>query len=191
MAKIRIKIKAQDETEYRTYSDQDLIEVYDAYDLGAKEPIPQVVLDATVRKEGKTTNYINIDYPVVGQIFTLNGKHGSHFSYVEAGKKAFVRGGKYKHPYKGWKSKIVMMTPMEYIEECFKIFAHNGLKKANVEELIEYKESEYDLFKVFDPLVGDLNYPVLEYRRNSQEGLHRAIYAMRKKIDKIPVTIII
>ena len=191
MAKVKFKIKARDETEQYTYSDQDYIEVYDAYDLGAKEPVPQIILDSNVRKVGRSTKYVDINYPVVSQIFNLNGKKGAHFSYVEAGKKAYVRGGRYSHPVKGWRSKIVMMTPMEYIEECFKIFKRLGSTRLDVEDLIRTKESDYDLFKVFDPLVGDLNYLVLEYRRNAQEGLHRAIYAMRKNIDKVPVIVII
>jgi len=192
MAKIKVRVKARDEEkEYYTYVDQDHIEVYDAYDLGAKEPVPKLLLDAHVRKQGKSAMYINIDYPTIGQIFNLNGKRGAHFTYVEAGKKAFVRGGKYKHPVKNWRSKIVMMTPMEYITECYNIFNRKGNGPKSIEDLIAHKEREYNLFKVFDPLVGDLNYLVLEYKNNSQEGLHRAIYALRKNIDKVPVVVII
>lgn len=192
MAKVKFKIKAHDsEEENYTYMDQDYIELYDAYDLGAKEPVPQIVLDSNVRKVGRSTKYVDVNYPVVSQIFTLDGKKGAHFNYIEAGKKAYVRGGKYKHPVKGWRSKIVMMTPMEYIEECYNIFKRRGSSLNSVDELIDAKEREYDLFKVFDPLAGDLNYLVLEYNKKAQEGLHRAIYALRKNIDKVPVVVII
>lgn len=181
--------KAHDEGFY-TYADLDYIELYDHYDLVAKEPVPEMLLEAKEVKRGNTTITVDIDYPVVAGIFTLDGKKGAHFSYIEAGKKAFVRNGEYKHPDKGWSSEIVMMSPTEYIEACLKIFKKRGGPRRTVDELIEVKENEYDLFDVFDPLAGNLNYPVLELNKNQQEGLHRAIYAMRKGVKLIPVVVI-
>lgn len=188
--KIVLPIKAHDEADHHTYSDQKYYELYDAYDLGENEKVPSMILDMPVLKETAQTIYVKMNYPVVGEIFTLNGEKGAHSSYVEAGKKAFVRGGKYVHPSKGWSSKIVMMPPMVYIEECWIIFRGLGADKRSVEDLIQYKESEYDLDKVFGPLAGDLNYPVLDYKRKAQEGLHRAIYALRRNIKAIPVVVI-
>lgn len=186
----RIRYKASDSLKERTYLDQDRYELYDLYDLvDSDEKVPEKVASAPIIQENDRRVMVKIDYPVESGLFTLEGKTGVHINYVEAGRKAFVRGGRYVHPVKGWHSRIVFMSPLEYIEACHRMFQSRGLDKT-LEDLIDYKSSEYDIDSVFESKVGDLNYCVIDYRDMQQEGLHRAIFAMNRNVKSIPVTII-
>lgn len=174
--------------EQKKYVDQYQSELYDNYDLEAQEKTPQMLLDAEITKEGNRTNVVFIDYPIINGIWALDGKIGSAPAYEEVGKKAFVRNGLYKHPSKGWESYIIGMTPLEYIEACAEMFSKRSVITAD--ELIETRVDDYDLDAVFGSHIGDIFYLVIDYRRNTQEGLHRAIWALQNSITEVPVIII-
>lgn len=174
--------------ELKKYIDQSQSELYDNYDLEAKEKTPQMLLDAEIVKEGSRTNLVYIDYPTISGIWSLEGRAGRTSAYEEMGKKAFVRGGFYKHPIKKWESAIIGMSPLDYIKACAEIFSKREI--VTVEDLIEQRLESYDLDEVFNSLVGDIFYPVLDYTRNTQEGLHRAVWALQNEIDELPVIVI-
>lgn len=169
----------------KTYQDQENFELYDAYDLEANEEVPDMIQNADVLREG----VVDIDYPVVNGIWSLEGEKGRTSFYGEAGKKAFVRDGYYFHPYKKWSSRIVYMTPLEYIEASADLFS-NADRTITPERLINSRLDDYDLDEVFGPLKGDLFYLVIDERRKTQEGLHRAIWAMMNDDEVVPVIII-
>lgn len=169
----------------KTYQDQENFELYDAYDLEANEEVPEMIQNADVIRG----NVVYIDYPVVNGTWSLEGEKGRTSFYGEAGKKAFVRNDYYFHPYKKWSSRIVYMTPLEYIEASAKVFSNLG-REINAEELIEDRFEDYDLESVFEKLRGDLFYLVIDERRNTQEGLHRAIWAMMNEEEVVPVIMI-
>jgi len=173
----------------KKYIDQNGTELYDAYDAEANEETPKMLSEAQVLIEGKYTDKVKIDYPVINNIWTLDGDKGSTPFYSEVGKKAFVRKGFYAHPFKGWSSLIVTMTPLEYIEEAARLFSKKG-QKVKAEDLISGRLEDYDLNEVFNPLKGDLFYPMIDRRYGSQEGLHRAVWAMMNEEESIPVVII-
>ena len=177
------------EEKEKTYKDQAMYEVYDYYDLESGEPVPDFILSAEVLKENKYAVQVQIDYPVIDGIWNLNGSAGSCPAYTEAGKKAFVRDNYYDHPVKGWTSHVVVMSPLDYIEACAELFSRRG-QGFTAEDLIENRLDDYDLDKVFKPLMGDLFYPTIDYNRQGQEGLHRAVWAMMNDIENIPVVII-
>jgi hypothetical protein len=168
----------------KTYLDQSQVELYDLYDLEANEKTPAMLLSAQVIRKGKWADTIRIEYPVIDNTWSLAGQKGQAPAYEEAGKKAFVRGGVYKHPTKGWTSHIIEMSPLEYIEACADMF------KVSAEDLIETRLDDYDLNAVFNPLKGDIFYLAIDYKRNTQEGLHRAIWAMSNSMEEVPVIII-
>ena len=169
----------------KTYQDQENFELYDVYDLEANEEVPDMIQNADVLREG----VVNIDYPVINGIWSLEGEKGRTSFYGEAGKKAFVRDDYYFHPYKKWSSRIVYMTPLEYIEASADLFS-NADRTVSPERLIRSRLDDYDLDEVFEPLKGDLFYLVLDERRKTQEGLHRAIWAMMNDDEVVPVIII-
>lgn len=169
----------------KTYQDQEFYEIYDNYDLESGEEVPEMIQNARVIREG----VVDIDYPVVNGIWSLEGEKGRAPFYGEAGKKAFVRNDYYFHPYKKWSSRIVYMTPLEYIEAAADIFS-NADRVITPEILIASRVDDYDLNKVFNPLKGDLFYLVLDERRGTQEGLHRAVWAMMNEDEVVPVIVI-
>lgn len=172
----------------KKYIDQNQSELYDNYDLEANEKTPQMLLDAEVIKEGNRTDVIFIDYPTISGIWSLEGRAGQTAAYEEMGKKAFVRGGRYRHPAKKWESAIIGMSPLDYIKACAELFSERG--NVTVEDLIEERLENYDLDEVFGSLIGDIFYLVLDYTRNTQEGLHRAVWALQNEIDEVPVIVI-
>lgn len=173
----------------KTYQDQENFELYDAYDLEANEEVPDMIKNAEVVREGRRTDVIDIDYPVVNGIWSLEGEKGRTSFYGEAGKKAFVRNDYYFHPYKKWSSRIVYMTPLEYIEASAEVFS-DAERTITPERLIQSRIDDYDLDKVFEPLKGDLFYLVIDGRYKTQEGLHRAVWAMMNDDEVVPVIII-
>jgi hypothetical protein len=175
-----------------TYIDQDNTELYDNYDrFHGDSPVPQMLLDAEVVAQDKYNQIkVFIDYPIEGSIFCLGGDVGRSTVDAEAGKKAFVHKGRYNHPVKDWSSSISYWHPLTYIEECLLLFQRKGATVKTIEELIESRVVDYDLEEVFGPLEGELFYPVIDYIHEDQEGLHRAVYALIKDIDLIPVIII-
>jgi len=170
--------------EQKTYLDQEQAELYDLYDLEANEKVPAMLLNAKHIKKGKWANVISIDYPLIDKTWTLAGKKGRTNYFEEAGKKAFVRNNVYKHPTKGWTSYIIEMSPLEYIEACADMFG------TDIKDLIETRIGDYDLNQMFNPLVGNLFYLAIDYKRNTQEGLHRAIWAMSNEVSQVPVIVI-
>ena len=170
-----------------TYKDQDYTEIYDLYDLRAEE-LPGLIAGANVMKEYNWTRQVYINYPNDG-IWNLDGRVGKASFYAEAGKKAFVRGGHYKHPVKNWQSSITYMTAYEYIEACAELFSRNG-KRVTPESLIENRLKDYDLDLVFGEQQGEIFYPVLDLEGRGQEGLHRAIWYMMS-YDEEPMPVII
>ena len=181
---MKARIKTSDGKPYTTYKDQRGTEIYDNYDLQSNETVPQMIEDAIVNDESKVT----IDYPTDG-MFNLNGDAGYATAFGEWGKKAYVRGGGYRHPTKEYSVRLTRMRPMEYIERCYNIFKSNGRQMSSIENFIKGRELDYDLSEVFGPLEGNISYPVIDYVDKGQEGLHRAIYAMNKGIDLIPVIV--
>ena len=179
-----------------TYIDQTGVELYDNYDIKYEET-PRMLLEATVIRESGSGKVVRINYPIVNGIWNLSGRAGSAPAFEEAGKKAFVRQGRdYKHPTKGWGSLITKMTPTEYIEACADLFSqlrvmyNQDRTKVTVEELIDTRYNDYDLNEVFDPVIGEIFYPMIDYHRNGQEGLHRAIWALMRDEESMPVIII-
>ena len=172
----------------KTYIDQNQAELYDIYDFEANEPVPQMLLEAKVIRQGKSVDVIQINYPVVDGTWTLEGRLGRALAYEEIGKKAFVRNGFYEHPVKGWESYIVLMSPLEYIEACAELFSKN--EEVTVEDLIETRIDDYDFEEVFTKGQGQIFYLVIDYKRNTQEGLHRAIWALEKNLETVPVIVI-
>jgi hypothetical protein len=177
-----------------TYKDQSFTEIYDGYDL-QHEPLPEVIGKATVTREQNNTRYVYINYQSDG-IWNLDGIVGKASWYEEAGKKAFVRGGQYKHPTKGWTSEIVYMTAYDYIEACAKMFSarvfSGNEKPVTAEKLIKMRLKDYDLEEVFSSAQGQIFYPVIDYKDKAQEGLHRAIWFMMSydANEEIPVIVI-
>jgi len=186
--KFRFGFKAQDDTPKRTYMDQRMIEVYDLYDKKSGESTPQVILDSPEIGEQYGSIQVRIKYPIYQGIFTLNGGIGNASQFVEAGKKAFVRGGTYTHPEAGYTVELKEMTPMEYAEECRKMFVSRGGVEETLEELLDSR-TDYDVMS-FDRVAGNIFPPVIDYFRKDQEGLHRAIYAQKKGLEKIQVVVI-
>lgn len=184
---MRIKVKAAD-NERKTYEDQRMVELYDYYDLEAGEAVPKMLTEARLKKEGKRTVVVGLDYQVKNG-FSLNGKKGQTSFYEDAGKKAYVRGGYYKHPYKDYEVFIEMMEPIEYIELCAKMFSKRG-EHITALELVSGREKDYDLEEVFGNSEGDIFYPAINYISNGQEGIHRAMWAMDRGYKEIPVIII-
>lgn len=170
-----------------TYKDQDYTEIYDLYDL-RHEGLPAMIAEAELLQENNWSRQVIIDYPNDG-IWNLNGNVGKASFYAEAGKKAFVRGGQYVHPEKGWSSFIAYMTAYEYIVACAKLFSRNG-KRVTPEQLIKQRVGDYDLDLVFGESVGQIFYPVLDIKGQGQEGLHRAIWFMMS-YDEEPMPVII
>lgn len=171
------------------YRDQDGFEIYDWYDFEAKEEVPKIILDAPVLRENteRKIKTVDIDYPVIGG-FTLASTYDG-VSITEMGRKAFVRGERYKHPIKNYNVEIVEMAPTEYLGKAHAVLVRNG-SKFNFEELIDYKLDNYDLDVSIAPYAGKMFYPYLDYQRMSQEGIHRAVWAERENISRIPVIIV-
>ena len=170
-----------------TYKDQTYTQIYDIYDL-RHGPLPELIEAAEIIREKDGTRYVEVDYPNDG-IFALNGSVGKASFYEEAGKKAYLHGGLYRHPEKNWSSEIVDMTAYEYIEACAKLFSKRG-KLVTPESLIKERLKNYDLDEVFGVSQGDIFYPVLDIKGNGQEGLHRAIWFMMS-YDEEPMPVII
>lgn len=95
-----------------------------------------------------------------------------------------------------------MMSPMDYIIESTKILNlaidernkkpyGKKEKRLTVDEVIEDRldglhEREVDFEKAFNE--GTLDAPTLDYTFDTQDGLHRTIWAsIRKKMNEIPV----
>lgn len=174
-----------------TYKDQDGTEIYDLYDMRHHEQLPLIIEDSEIIDNSDPYRLqVFIDYPTVSGMFSLAGDIGRSYFDAEAGKKAFVRNNIYRHPEKGWSSRITLWHPLTYIEECLLSFQRRGSNVKTVEELIESRVVDYDLEGVFKPLEGQIFYPSIDYRDDSQEGLHRAVYALMKGIDYIPVIVI-
>lgn len=174
---------------YRTYVDQNYTEIYDTYDLRSGNPVPQMILDAEDSGDelhGK--DVVHIDYPVIDHTWSLNGSVGRASWYEEVGKKAFIHGGEYVHPEKDYTVRIVMMEPEEYINKCVENFNRFGAE-VTFDHIVEDRMRDYNLDEVFGPSVGHIFYPVLEIN-GGQEGLHRAIWAMREGYEEIPVIVI-
>jgi hypothetical protein len=172
------------------YKDQSYTEIYDRYDLYSGEPVPTMILNARVlnEKEKYGSRIVHIDYPDDGY-FTLNGRIGNAHNYEEAGKKAFVRGGFYAHPEKGWQCRLVEMDPYDYVDLCAQMFSERFDKAIILpEELIQKRLKDYDLEEVFG--MGGIFPPGIDFFHKGQEGLHRAIYAITVDIPVIPVIII-
>ena len=187
---MKVKLKTIDEKDYTTYMDQRPTEIYDLYDMRNDLPVPDAIQKAEILNESNHGKKVMINYPTVG-MFNLNGKHGYTGSDGEKGKKAFLHGGTYAHPEKGYTVRIQMMSPMDYIERCFALFNSNGRQKVDtIEHLIAGREEDYDLDEVFGPLKGELFYCMIDYDHGGQEGLHRAIYALQQNIPEIPVIVI-
>jgi len=174
----------------KTYLDQEQVELYDNYDKESEETVPAMLEEARVIRDSKYVKVVDIDYPVVNGTWSLAGKKGRSSYHEDAGKKAFVRNDYYVHPYKGWTSRIVYMTPLEYIQESADIFSRTSDKEVTVDELVKDRISNYDLDAVFGPLKGNLFYLVLDKSRGNQEGLHRAVWAMMNDEEVVPVVII-
>ena len=187
---MKINIKAKDEKDYTTYTDQRGTEIYDNYDMGEDLPLPDLIKNGEVLQEARRGKQVMINYPTVG-MFNLNAKHGYTTDDAEKGKKAFLHGGNYTHPVKEYSVRIEMMSPMDYIERCFAMFNSNGKQRVDtVEHLIAGREEDYDLDEIFGPLKGDIFYPMIDYDYGSQEGLHRVIYALQQNIQTVPVIVV-
>lgn len=191
MAKL-LKIKAQDDDQsYTTYWDQNFIEIYNLYDLREEEPVPQAILDAEVIEydERADKKKVQLDYKL-DDVFTLNsGSLGHSVYYSTMGRKALLRGGNYKHPHGHEGYRIEYMTPESYIKRCYDMFKAKGRINIDLDTFIARREDDYDLDEVFGPAKGNIFAPAIEYKQGGQEGLHRAIWAMRNGIAKLPVII--
>ncbi len=192
---MEFKIKALDELETpeeerHLYSDDRWTELYDLYDWEAGSPVPQTLLDAKVVRESEGKRRVDINYKL-DSTFSLDGDIGYASGYAEAGKKAFVRDGSYEHPTKGIKSYIRWMKPMDYIMRCrdlFNSFDRGDRVPMTNEDVVESR-SNYDVMW-FDKSKGNIFPPTIDYGNKGQEGLHRALYAEKKGITKMPVVII-
>jgi hypothetical protein len=174
-----------------TYEDQAYVEIFDSYDYNSGEPVPSTIRNARQMNRGPfgSGDRVFIEYPIVRGLWSLSGKIGNTPFDEEAGKKAFVREGMYKHPTKGWYSGIVMMSPRDYVRATAEMFNARGLN-ITPEEVIKRRRVNYDFKAKFSGEHGNLFYPVLDYRTNQQEGLHRVIYAMDLGETRIPVIVI-
>lgn len=168
-----------DKKKVMLYKDQELVELVDLYDIKYESRTPKMILDAEVLYEGKHSKVVRIDYPVIDGVWTLGGKAGRCFACEEYGKKAFVRNNKYRNREKNYVAEIEFMEPYDYISRCARIFMKRG-SFSSPEEIIESRIDDYDLNAIFDNREGDIFYPVLDYKDNSQEGLHRAIWSLKK-----------
>lgn len=132
---------------------------------------------------------VNVNYePIYG--FTYgSSKNMNGSGYSELQRKAYVRKGIYKKDDMIVENK--MISPADYIKEVIGIYRRNDPATTWTEDaLINFKENEYDVVEVFDEFSGDIQAPYIDIKKGYQEGLHRAIYAMRKGYPKIPVTFI-
>lgn len=188
--RLKVKLKTQDNKEY-LYIDQNEVQLYDEYDLKSGESVPKIILESKIIKEKDNVRYVKIDYESDG-IWNLDGLIGKATWYEEAGKRAFIHGGQYKHPTKGWTSEIVYMTAYEYIEACAGIFSNTSGTNVTAKGLIKNRSKNYNLEEVFGPDQGQIFYPVLDYKGNGQEGLHRSIWFMMSysEDEEMPVIII-
>lgn len=177
------------EKRYR-YKDQLASELYDWYDYDANEPTPEPLLQAKVLREIDEVKTIQMDYPLKGNEFSLNGEIGYLEWYAGYAKKAWIRGGEYRHPKKGFVTYIKYMHPNDYVRRCTALFNKDrpADKKFTMSDVIENREY-YDVM-VFDQHKGNIFPPMINYREGGQEGLHRAMYAEKKGIQLIPVIII-
>lgn len=171
------------------YKDQNGFELYDHYDQEANEAVPEMILNAPVIRESNDgrSSTVRIDYPVVSG-FTLASTYDGA-NVTELGRKAFVRGGKYKHPYKGTEVVIEEMSPTKYLIRAHMLLQSVG-SKLNFEEMIEFKLEGYDLNEKISPYEGKMFYPYINYANRNQEGIHRALWAEEKRFSTIPVIII-
>lgn len=83
---------------------------------------------------------------------------------------------------------IVEMSPEQYLHEC----AHNVFKDTTYENQVLVTAADAKVTKELVGLIesGTKMYlPYLDYRRDQQEGRHRAMAAMLLGIDRIPVLI--
>lgn len=169
----------------KRYLDQDRYPIYT--ETKDNPHIPPMVANAKEigrSRWNENTIVVDINYPVVGEIFTLEGKKGEHNWYVEVGRGIFVGNEKYLAI-----GEIKMMDPIDYLNACHRMYQKNGSQRT-FEETVNLKTSQYDILEVMRPLEGDLNYPVLDYKSNNQEGFHRCLYAIYRGIRSVPVIII-
>lgn len=170
------------------YIDQEGDTVFTEQDVRQGKDVPSIILDSP-RVERKGYVIVNINYPTYEGYFTLTGKVGHAHGYVGQGKLAYVNGGKYEHRDRRWSSEIIMMSPSEYIMRVHNMSKEKG-SKLSLEELIEWKLSNYDIKEVFSPKKSDISPIVIDYKYNQQEGMHRALFAQMIGLKEIPVIVI-
>lgn len=170
------------------YQDQDYVEIYDVYDNNNDVPVPDIIKNAEVIDKRDRSAIVKIDYPIVDGMWSLQSNLGSASMYEEWGKKAYIHGGKYVHPEKGFTVEIREMSPYEYLEECVEMFRVINDADISVDQLIQSRRLDYDLEQVFGGPVF-MFYPLIDYR-GGQEGIHRAIYAMDNDIGTMPVIVV-
>lgn len=85
---------------------------------------------------------------------------------------------------------IVNMTPEEYIERCIELFKDRGME-STIKDVIQERQDK-SLERLKDRLQKNelINIPYIDYKSETQEGLHRAIACYELGIQNIPVMII-
>ena len=169
------------------YKDQNGYEIYDWYDLESKEPVPAMIDDAEIISSNDNSTKFRIDYPVIN-CFTLASTYDGVI-VTEQARKAFVRGGYYKHPIKRYLIELTTMDPTTYLARAHSLLKSRG-SKLSFEELIAFKMDGYDLDTKIAPYKGQMFYPYLNYKDQNQEGIHRALWAIKEGYNEIPVIII-
>ena len=89
------------------------------------------------------------------------------------------------------KARLVEMSPEEYIRRCaYEIFKNNEPSPATLESVLSSREQASIDEYAQRMLAGEkAPTPYLNYETSNQEGLHRALAAMKAGIDVIPVMV--
>lgn len=111
-------------------------------------------------------------------------------------------GRDYKRKAKGLNGRIHLMSPYEYMYRQH-YYGHNGTVQGNTDDEIEKIRKElhnpnlwnsgistYDYFEDILKSGKRLPMPYLNLANSSQEGRHRAVYAMEKGEKEIPVLVV-
>lgn len=79
------------------------------------------------------------------------------------------------------------MSPMEYIEACTHI-----IPDVSANDLMKMRMTDKASFKHIAEAAeaGTLTIPVLDFKHNKQNGIHRAMWCLTKGIETIPVLVI-
>ena len=88
------------------------------------------------------------------------------------------------------KAKVVEMTPEQYIHECAHYIFDNSTVERTLRGRLEGDTKDTQNYALMMQQGVKFDTPYLDYSKENQEGLHRAIAAYMNGIEKIPVIIV-